>query len=98
MELLGEIALDAERALRAVSEDDELIADERIAAAARLLREIVGQEFALADDEVPRPRGGRRGRQILSADDPEMRHGRRAAARPFTGYKIHAAAMRRPRS
>jgi hypothetical protein len=43
------------------------------------------------DDEPPRPRG-RRGRQIVSAVDPEMRHGRTTAARPFTGYKIHAAA------
>jgi transposase len=92
VELLGEVALDAAQALRAVSEDDELIVDERVAAAARLLREIVGQEFALADEELPRPRGGRRGRQIVSAEDPEMRHGRQSAARPYTGYKIHAAA------
>jgi transposase len=92
MELLGEVAIDAARALRAVEEDDELIIDERIAAAARLLREIVGQEFELAEDELPRPRGGRRTRRILSAEDPEMRHARQTAARPFTGYKIHAAA------
>jgi transposase len=92
IELLAEVAIDATRALRAVEEDDELIADERVAAAARLLREIVGQEFELADDELPRPRGGRRGRQIVSAGDPEMRHARSSAARPFTGYKIHAAA------
>jgi transposase len=92
IELLAEVAIDATRALRAVEEDDELIADERVAAAARLLREIVGQEFELADDELARPRGGRRGRQIVSAGDPEMRHARSSAARPFTGYKIHAAA------
>jgi transposase len=91
MELLGEVALDAERALRAVGEDEGLIADERVAAAARLLREIVGQEFEPADDELPRPRG-RRGRQIVSSEDPEMRHARSSAARPFTGYKLHAAA------
>ena len=41
---------------------------------------------------VPRVRGGRRGRQILSAHDPEMRHGRQTSARRFTGYKLHAAA------
>jgi transposase len=90
--LLAEVARDAERALRAVEGDDELAADAAIAAAARLLREIVGQEFELADGELPRPRGGRRSRQILSAEDPEMRHARSSAARPFTGYKIHAAA------
>jgi transposase len=90
--ILAEVARDAERALRAVEEDDELAADAAIAGAAKLLREIVGQEFELADDELPRPRGGRRSRQILSAEDPEMRHARSSAARPFTGYKIHAAA------
>ena len=91
MRLLGEVAIDATRALRAIEQDDELIADERVAEAARLLREIVGQEFEPGDDELPRPRG-RRGRQIVSACDPEMRHGRTSAARPFTGYKLHAAA------
>jgi transposase len=90
--LLAEVARDAERALGAVEEDDELAADAAIAAAAKLLREIVGQEFELADDELPRPRSGRRSRQIVSAEDPEMRHARSSAARPFTGYKIHAAA------
>ena len=92
MELLAEVARDAERALRAVEEDDELAADAAIAEAARLLREIVGQEFEVEDDEVPRPRGGRRRRQIVSAHDPEMRHGRKTPARRFTGYKLHAAA------
>jgi transposase len=98
MALLGEIARDAERALRAVEQDDELISREKIAAAAELLREIVGQEFEVEDDEVPRLRRGRRTRQILSAHDPEMRHGRKTAARPFTGYKLHAAAAARRRS
>jgi transposase len=60
MELLGELALDAARALRAVEQDNELIADERVATAARVLGEIVGQEFELQDDELPRPGGGRR--------------------------------------
>ena len=90
--LLAEVARDAVRALRAVEEDDELAAEAEIAEAAKLLREIVGQEFEVEDDEVPRPRRGRRTRQIVSAHDPEMRHGRQTAARPFTGYKIHAAA------
>jgi transposase len=92
-ELLAEVARDAVRALRAVEEDEGLAAEEAIAEAVKLLREIVGQEFEVEDDEVPRPRRGRRGRQVLSAHDPEMRHGRQTAARPFTGYKIHAAAV-----
>src|ERR671922_470268 len=92
MELLAEIARDAVRALRAVEEDDELAAVAAIAEAAGLLPAIVGQEFEVEDDEIPRPRRGRPTRQIVSAHDPEMRHGRQTAARPFTGYKIHAAA------
>jgi transposase len=92
MELLAEVARDAERALRAVEQDDELAADAAVAEAARLLREIVGQEFEVEDDEVPRVRRGRRSRQIVSAHDPEMRHGRTTPSRRFTGYKLHAAA------
>jgi hypothetical protein len=53
--LLAEVARDAGRALGAVEEDDQLAADAAIAAAAKLLREIVGQEFELADEELPRP-------------------------------------------
>jgi transposase len=90
--LLGEVARDAERALRAVEEANDLSGEAVIVEAAALLREIVGQEFEVADDEVPRIRRGRRTRQLLSAHDPEMRHGRKTAARPFTGYKLHAAA------
>jgi hypothetical protein len=89
MELLTAVARDAVRALKAVEEDDELAAD---AEAAGLLREIVGQEFEDEDDEVPRPRRGRRTRPIVSAHDPEMRHGRTTPSRRFTGSKLHAAA------
>jgi Transposase DDE domain len=31
-------------------------------------------------------------RQIISAHDPEMRHGRKTPSRRFTGYKLHGAA------
>jgi transposase len=90
--LLSDVATDAERALQAVEREDELASEEAVAEAAKLLREIVGQEFEVSDDEVPRVRRGRRTRQVLSAHDPEMRHGRKTAAKPFTGYKLHAAA------
>jgi Transposase DDE domain/Transposase domain (DUF772) len=89
--LLGEVAADADRALRAVEADEALIGAEQVAEAVKLLREIIGQEFEVTDDEVPRVRGGRRSRQILSAHDPEMRHGRKTPTRLFTGYKLHAA-------
>jgi transposase len=92
--MLVEVATDAQRALRAVEQDLELVADDAVGAAAGLLREIVGQEFETAegDGEGPRPRHGRRTRQIISAHDPEMRHGRKTNARRFTGYKLHVAA------
>jgi hypothetical protein len=92
MALLREVATDAARALRAVEGDAELMAADALAEAARLLREIIGQEFEVADDEVPRVRCGRRVRQIVCAHDPEMRHGRKTPSRQFTGYKLHAAA------
>ena len=88
--LLAEVATDAARALHAVETDAELIAAEEVAEAARLLREVIGQEFEVGDDEVPRVRRGRR-RQIVSAHDPQMRHGRKTPAKQFTGYKLHAA-------
>src|SRR5512135_374402 len=89
--LLIEVARDAARALQAVEGEDKLIAHERVGEAASLLREIIGQEFEVDDQDVPRARGTRRSRQILSAHDPEMRHARKTPGRPFTGYKLHAA-------
>ncbi|MBV9726966.1 MAG: transposase [Gammaproteobacteria bacterium] len=92
MGLLVEVARDAARALQAVETTAELIETDRVAEAARLLREIIGQEFDVGDDELPRARRGRGVRQIVSAHDPEMRHGRKTPSRQFTGYKLHAAA------
>ena len=65
MELLTAVALDAERALRAVEACEELIAVPGVADAARVLREILGQEFEVQDDEVPLVRRGRGVRQIV---------------------------------
>jgi hypothetical protein len=53
VELLAAVAEDAGRALRAVEEDGELIADQEVADAVGLPREIVGQELEVEDDEVP---------------------------------------------
>ncbi|MCA1701514.1 MAG: transposase, partial [Actinobacteria bacterium] len=93
MQLLGEVAKDAQRALHAVQAQGELADDEHVAEAARVLGEIIGQEYDVDDEqkEDPRPRGGRRVRQIVSGLDPEMRHGRQTPGRRFTGYKLHAA-------
>lgn len=91
MGLLGDVARDAQRALHAVQGNEALSDDEHVAQAARVLGEIIGQEYHV-DEEDPRPRGGRRVRQIVSALDREMRHARQTPGRRFTGYKLHAAA------
>jgi transposase len=96
--LLVEVAADAQRALGAVEHDLKLAAVPAIGEASMLLREIVGQEFEISEDaDAPRRRHGRRMRQIISAHDPEMRHGRKTNARRFTGYKLHAATQPRRR-
>jgi transposase len=89
--MLVRVAKDAQRALQTVDEADVMSADS-VREAAGLLAEIVGQEFDTSDRDAPRPRHARRSRQIISAHDPEMRHGRKTGARGFTGYKLHVAA------
>src|SRR3954471_23150092 len=89
---LVEVAVDAQRALGAVQLAGRLppapAAGPGPAGAGRrrsggqrglaVLREIVGQEFDTSDDpDSPRPRKGRQVRQIISAHDPETRHGRK---------------------
>ena len=51
--MLTRVAEDAERALRAVEQADGLLDDEAVAAAHRLLRELIGQDFDVDDDGVP---------------------------------------------
>jgi transposase len=91
-EMLVRVAQDAQRALQTVGQDPGLLAEGSVGEAAGLLAEIVGQEFDTTGDDGPRPRHARRSRQIISAHDPEMRHGRKTGARGFTGYKLHIAA------
>ena len=43
--MLTRVAQDAERALQAVEQADGLLDDEAVAAAHRLLRELIGQDF-----------------------------------------------------
>ena len=90
--LLTRVARDAERALRAVGQVPELAAADRVAEAVALLRELIGQDFELDEDDVPRLRRGTAQGRILSVHDPEMRHGRKSQSQRFDGYKIHAAA------
>jgi transposase len=90
--LLTRVAQDAERALRALERVPELASAEPVAEAAALLRELLGQDFELDEDDVPRLRRGTAKDRILSVHDPEMRHGRKSERQRFDGYKIHATA------
>jgi hypothetical protein len=90
--MLTRVAQDALRALRAVQQADGLLVDERIADAHRLLAELVGQDFDLDDDDIPRLHRGTRSGRIISTVDTEMRHGRKSSQTRFDGYKLSAAA------
>ncbi len=89
--MLTRVAQDAERALQAVEHADELLGDERVVEARRLLRELVGQDFDIDDEGVPRLHRGTRADRIISTVDPEMRHGRKSQHQRFDGFKLSAA-------
>ena len=91
-QLLTRVAQDAERALRAVEAEQQLARAEPVAEAFRLLRELIGQDFELDEDDVPRLGRGTATDRILSVHDTEMRHGRTSERQRFDGYKLHAAA------
>jgi hypothetical protein len=90
--MLTRVAEDAERALRAVEQADGLLSDERVADACRLLRELVGQDFEVDGNGVPRLRRGTAAGRIISTVDTEMRHGRKSQHQRFDGFKLSAAA------
>jgi hypothetical protein len=90
--MLTGVAQDAERALRAVEQADGLLADEQIADAHALLRELIGQDFDVDDDGIPRLHRGTRADRIISTVDVEMRHGRKSQHQRFDGYKLSATA------
>jgi len=89
--MLTRVAQDAERALRAVEQAEGLLDDEQLAEARQLLRELVGQDFEVDDDGVPRLHRGTRQGRIISTIDPEMRHGRKSESQRFDGFKLHVA-------
>lgn len=90
--MLTRVAEDAERALRAVEQADGLLGEERVEQAYRLLRELIGQDFDIDDDGVPRLHRGTASGRIVSTVDTEMRHGRKSAHQRFDGYKLSATA------
>jgi Transposase DDE domain/Transposase domain (DUF772) len=90
--MLTRVAEDAERALRAVEQAEDLLADERVGEARRLLRELIGQDFDIDSDGVPRLHRGTRADRVISTVDTEMRHGRKSQHQRFDGYRLSAAA------
>jgi Transposase DDE domain/Transposase domain (DUF772) len=94
--MLTRVAQDAERALQAVGHSDGLLEDERVAAAHELLRELIGQDFDVDEDDLPRLHRGTRADRIVSTVDTEMRHGRKSQHQRFDGYKLSAMATNAP--
>jgi Transposase domain (DUF772) len=90
--MLTRVAQDAERALEAVKQAEGLLEDEQVKAAHDLLRELIGQDFDIDQDGVPRLHRGTRSDRVISTVDTEMRHGRKSTHQRFDGYKLSAAA------
>ncbi len=78
--MLTRVAQDAERALCAVEQVGR-VARGRGGYRRRieLLRELIGQDFDVDEEGVPRLHRGTRQGRIISTVDPEMRHGRKSA-------------------
>jgi hypothetical protein len=89
--MLTRVAQDAQRALLAVQQTDGLLEDESVKSAYELLEELIGQDFDVDPDGVPRLYRGTRSGRIISTIDPEMQHGRKSSQSRFDGYKLSAA-------
>jgi transposase len=94
--MLTRVAQDAERALAAVEQAEGLLDDEAVNAAHDLLRELVGQDFEIDPDGVPRLHRGTAAGRIISTIDTEMRHGRKSSSQRFDGYKLSASVTSGP--
>jgi hypothetical protein len=81
---LGELITAARRVLVGV----EGIDDDSVAEPAGLLRQVIGQDVELDDDFQPQIRHGVAADRVISHSDPQMRHGRKSAARRFDGHKL----------
>ena len=94
--MLTRVAQDAERALAAVERAVGMLENEAIGDAHRLLRELIGQDFDVDEDGIPRLHRGTSSDRIISTVDPEMRHGHKSKHQRFDGYKLSAAASNTP--
>lgn len=53
---------------------------------------MIGQDFEIDPDGIPRLHRGTRSGRVISTVDTEMRHGRKSSQTRFDGYKLSAAA------
>jgi hypothetical protein len=89
--MLTRVAEDAQRAITAVKQTDGLLDHEPVKQAFELLVELIGQDFDVDEDDVPRLHRGTRPGRIISTIDPEMQHGRKSSSQRFDGFKLSAA-------
>jgi Transposase domain (DUF772) len=92
--MLTRVAEDAERALQAVEQADGLLDDDRIADAHALLRELIGQDFDIDSDGVPRLHRGTRARSGSSR--PSTRRCAMAARVSTSALTATSSRRRRP--
>lgn len=68
---------------------DEEAERKAIGLARALLEQVLSQDVEQGEDGEPQLRQGVARERVPSVTDPEMRHGRKSAARKWTGYKQH---------
>lgn len=91
-EELGQLVADARAALEALPAPAEGEPDEQARAAGlarALLEQVLAQDVEDGEDGKPSLRQGVTRERTPSVTDPEMRHGRKSAARKWSGYKQH---------
>jgi hypothetical protein len=89
--MLTRVAQDAQRAICAVEQANGLVDDEPVKQAFELLVELIGQDFDVDENDVPRLHRGTRPGRIISTVDPEIQHGRKSSQSRFDGFKLSAA-------
>jgi len=94
-EFLTGIVADAERLLGPADEaltslEEGAAGRERIERAARLVRQLIGQDVQRGEGSVTLKDGVARDR-VVSVHDPEMRHGHKSRSRRFDGHKAAIA-------
>ena len=92
-EELGKLVADARIAIAALPEvlpdgqdEEEAV---RVQLARALLEQVLAQDVEEGEDGKPQLRQGVTRERVPSLTDPDMRHGRKSAARKWSGYKQH---------